>query len=575
MLLKRWIIAPPAPADHLHRFRGVSPVLAQVLVNRGFDDPQAAYNFLYSKDVTHNPFDLIDMNKAVGRIRQAIRQSEPIAVYGDFDADGVTSTTLLIEALRRMGSTVEPYIPHRIDEGYGLNSPALQALARKGVRLVITVDCGIRSVQEVEDGKTAGLDIIITDHHSLGPELPDAYAVVNPKRGGYPEEMLAGVGVAFKLVQALLMAERKNNGRSNGQGRFPIEELFDLVAIGTVADLMPLNRIENRVLVRRGLEMLRQARRPGVRALLDVAGVNPAEVSTATIGFVLGPRINAAGRLDDAMLAYNLLSAPDIEEARKWAVRLQELNIQRQDITRVAQDAIRQKLETQKDDGPLIFASDASFEPGIVGLVAGRLVEEYFLPAIVMEEGETESRASCRSIPQFDITDALDKCADLLVRHGGHALAAGFTVVNQNIPMLRERLTKIASTALSGQSLAPTLDIDCVVDIHSLSADMVQEIELLEPCGHSNSSPVFMVRNAHVAEHRTVGKDNRHLKLKISRTSQPPLDAIGFGLGDWAGKMPERIDFAFQLEINAWNGRQYLQANLQDIRPANDEALTQ
>ena len=412
---KRWLIAPPASPEYLRRYQGVSPTLAQILINRGFDDPQDAQRFLYSKDITHNPFDLLDMNKAVGRIRQAIKGREPIAVYGDFDADGVTATTLLVQALRTMGGDAIPYIPHRIDEGYGLNSPALESLARDGIQLVITVDCGIRSVEEVEDGKAVGLDIIVTDHHSLGPEIPEAYATINPKRGQYPEDMLAGVGVAFKLVQALIMANRKNGGRRNGHREPSLEDLFDLVAIGTVADLMPLNRVENRVLVRRGLEVLKRAKRPGIRALLEVAGITPEQVTTSTIGYALGPRINAAGRLDDAILAYNLLSAPDMTEAAKWATTLQELNTRRQDITRAAQNTIHEQLEEEdRDDLPLIFASHASFEPGIVGLVAGRLTEEFFRPSVVMEEGETESRASCRSIPQFDITSALDQCADLL-----------------------------------------------------------------------------------------------------------------------------------------------------------------
>ncbi|GAB4518397.1 MAG: single-stranded-DNA-specific exonuclease RecJ [Anaerolineae bacterium] len=569
-LPKRWVIAPPAPPEHLARYRGMSPLLAQVLINRGFTNPKDANAFLYDKTTTHNPFDLIDMNKAVGRIRQAIKRREPMVVYGDFDADGVTSTTLLVQALRSMHANVRPYIPHRIDEGYGLNSEALLKLAKEGIRLVVTVDCGIRSVQEVEDAKRVGLDIVITDHHSLGPDLPDAYAVVNPKRGKYQEEMLAGVGVAFKLVQALIMAERKQGPAQNGKSGDPMDvsQLLDLVAIGTVADLMPLNRLENRVFVRRGLEMLNKAQRPGVRALLEVSGVQPGSVDTTAIGFALGPRINAAGRLDDAILAYNLLAAPNMTEAQKWAEKLQELNTKRQNITRAAQEAIQEQLELEEqEDIPLIFASHASFEPGIVGLVAGRLTEKFFRPAVVMEQGESESRASCRSIPQFDITSALDQCADLLVRHGGHALAAGFTILNENIPDLRKKLLQLAETSLHGQSLSPTLDVDVEVDVHTLSEEMLEQLTLLEPCGHENDKPVFMARNVHVAECRTVGKDSKHLKLKISRAGRPALDAIGFNLGDWAQSMPERIDIAFQLEINEWQGRQSLQANLQDVRP--------
>jgi len=577
MIGKRWIIANPAPSHELRRFSGIHPVLAQVLINRGYDTPEDAHRFLYAKDFTHNPFDIPDMAKAVGRILKAIETHEPIVVYGDFDADGVTSTTLLVEALKALRAKVTPYIPHRMDEGYGLNSPALLKMVKEGVKLVITVDCGIRSIQEVEDGKIAGLDIIITDHHSLGPELPDAFAVINCKIDGYAEPMLAGVGVTFKLVQALIMKIRekqKTSAKSNGFGKYhgiPLDKLFDLVAIGTVADLMPLNHLENRVLVRRGLEVLNRAERPGVRALLDVSGINPGDITALTIGFALGPRINAAGRLADAKIAYNLLASATLEEAEIWAHKLQSLNLERQEKTRNAQEIIRQQLEGQNNDGPLIFASHDGFEPGIVGLVAGRITEEYFKPSVVMELGENESRASCRSIPQFDITSALDQCSDLLIRHGGHALAAGFTIHNDNIPALRDRLTDMAHHQLSGQVLVPTLEIDAELNIHQLNLDIVDALALLEPCGNGNPKPVFMCRNVHVAECKTVGKDGKHLKLKISRASQPPLDAIGFGLGDWVNKMPDRVDIAFELEMNEWQNKQTLQANLQDIRPVNRE----
>ena len=511
---KRWLLATPLPPEQLHRYKNMSPVLAQVLFNRGFENPQDAYRFLYAKtdNITQNPFSMGGMQNAVGRIRQAIKQNEPIVVYGDFDADGVTSTTLLVQALSILGANVHPYIPHRVDEGYGLNSPALHNLAKKGVKLIITVDCGIRSVEEIEDGKSAGLDMIITDHHSIGPEVPNAFAVVNPKLDSEDNPlMLAGVGVAYMVAKALFIAEQKNGNNKftrsiNGNQReFHPDYLLDLVAIGTVADLMPLNRLENRTLVRRGLDVLNKARRPGIRALLDIIGVNPGKVTAQSIGFGLGPRINAAGRLDSAMIAYKLLSATNIDEAKRWADKLQELNVKRQDITRQAQATIEERLGDHDDSLPLIFASDSSFEPGIVGLVAGRIAEEYFRPAIVMEEGETESRASCRSIPQFDITTALDKCADLLVRHGGHALAAGFTVMNKNIPALRERLMSMAEDTLSGQTLVPTLEIDAELDIHHLNFKLVDELELLQPTGHSNSNPVFMTKNVHVAECRTVG----------------------------------------------------------------------
>jgi single-stranded-DNA-specific exonuclease len=584
-LTKRWLISERASRSQLRRFNGLSPILAQVLINRGFETPQAAWKFLNDRKTTHNPFDMPDMKRAAERILDALAGHEHIVVYGDFDADGVTATALLVEGLTELSqmvhktngtsttSQITPYIPHRIDEGYGLNKDALEHLAAEGADLVITVDCGIRSIQEVEDGKAAGLDIIVTDHHSLGPELPRAYAVINPKREGYKEPMLAGVGVAFKLVQALIMQARDDQRFALPDPLQFHRDLLDLVAIGTVADVMPLDRAENRVLVRRGLSVIQSGKRPGLRALMEVARGQIDKADAMAIGFVIGPRINAAGRLDHAMEAYHLLTARDDETAAHYARILQDLNRKRQDVTRQAQAAISQQLQADSGDLPLIFASDASLSPGIVGLVAGRLTEEYFRPAIVMEEGEEESRASCRSIPQFDITAALDECADLLIRHGGHALAAGFTVHNDNIDRLRHELTERARTALDGQLLKPTLPIDVEIDIEQLSETLAQELTLLEPCGKDNALPVFMCRAVRVESIRTVGTDDKHLKLSLHRSNGPPLDAIGFGLGGWKQKLNshDRIDIAFHLEINEWHGRRNLQANLQDIRHPHDD----
>jgi single-stranded-DNA-specific exonuclease len=281
----------------------------------------------------------------------------------------------------------------------------------------------------------------------------------------------------------------------------------------------------------------------------------------------MGPRINAAGRLGSAMTAYHLLASADPRQAEKLAVELQTLNTKRQDLTREAQDLIRQQIEQEhRQDAPLIFASNPDFQPGIVGLVAGRLTEEFYRPTVVMEQGDIESRASCRSIPQFNITHALDQCADLLVRHGGHAQAAGFTVMNENIPDLITRLTHLAQDSLDGQDLVPTLDLDAEVDVNQLSEALWEELQLLEPTGYMNAAPVFMTRNAYILEWRLVGRDNRHLKFKVARAGRPPLDAIGFGLGEWAAQLPGHVDLAYQLEMNEWNGRRTLQLNIQDIR---------
>jgi single-stranded-DNA-specific exonuclease len=569
MLPKKWNLKPSAPPDVLAQFKGINPVLAQVLYNRELHTPADAARFLLAEVDDRNPFTMKDMHKAVARIRHAIKRRELIVVYGDFDADGVTATTLLVQALRALGAVVQPYIPHRVDEGYGLNSDALLKLARSGCKLVVTVDCGIRSVEEVEDGKAAGLDIIITDHHSIGPVLPAAYAVINPKQEDCPygEDMLAGVGIAYKLAEALLTAAAAM--RQPLAQPLALEDLVDLVAIGTVADLAPMNRHENRALVRQGLAALNAAKRPGLRALLEVARVQPGAVNAQTIGFAIGPRINAAGRLGSAMIAYELLSSSDVLEVARLASELQQLNVQRQELTRAAQAKVRQVLEASQElDAPLIIASDGEFLPGIVGLVAGRLTEEYYRPTVVMEQGETESRGSCRSIPEFDITRALDQCADLLVRHGGHAQAAGFTIRNEHIPVFKTRLMDIAREALDGQTLQPTLEIDAEVDSGHLSMDLAQELVRLEPTGQLNSAPVFMSRRLRVQEFRTVGRSDEHLKLRLMRPNAPPIDAIGFNLGSRANDLAGYVDLAYQLDINDYNGIRSAQLLIQDLRPA-------
>ncbi len=551
------------------------PVLAQVLYNRGQDTPEKAHQFLDGGTGSlHNPFSMNDMPEAVARIRHAIRMGQKIAVYGDFDADGVTSTALLTQALVALGGDVKPYIPHRVDEGYGLNTDALDRLLAERVALVITVDCGIRSVAEVQYAKNIGLDIIVTDHHSVGDVIPPADAVLNPKidarlrltegrKNGYPEDMLAGVGVAYKLAQALLMAEEKQSHRRIG---LRAEDLLDLVALGTVADLAPLDRVENRELVRRGLEVLNLARRPGLYELLQVAGVEPGKITTTSIGYMLGPRINAAGRIDNAMIAYDLLTS-EMPLAGQLAQRLQELNLQRQIMTTQAVEIARARaLSDGTVDLPLIFDAGDEYTSGIVGLVAGRLCEEFYRPAVVVERGEEEARGSCRSIPEFDVTAALDQCADLLVRHGGHAQAAGFTVRLENLPLLRDHLVEQARHALQGRELIPALDVDAEVPFPDLTLGLARELARLEPCGASNTSAVLCTRGLRVEDFRQVGADGKHLRLVLSNGSGS-LTAIAFKQGHWLDYLSRGtyVDAAYHLELNTWNGETRLQLNVQDL----------
>lgn len=567
---KRWQFAPAAPVHFVNALSDLGPVLAQVLYNRGLTTPQAARSFLMGDLPLHDPMQMLGMGKAVGRIRQAIKRKEKIVVYGDFDADGVTSTAVLVTTLRALGGVVEHYIPNRIDEGYGLNTPALLELARRGTKLVVTVDCGIRSVEEVQAGRDAGLDIIVTDHHSIGEIIPPAYAVLNPKQTNcpYPEDMLAGVGIAFKLASALLkvFSEQDRTPPPISQ-----RDLLDLVAVGTVADLAPLARAENRKLVQLGLHELSKARRPGLYKLLEEAGVSPENVTTTTIGFIIGPRLNAAGRLQSATTAYKLLVTEDWQEATELAKELQSLNTRRQEYTLAAYELAREMaLATHNGNGdtpPLIFAAHPEFLPGIVGLVAGRLTEEFYRPSVVVEMGETESHGSCRSIPEFNITAALDRCADLLLRHGGHAQAAGFTVQNENIPVLQQRLAEIAETELSQHDSRPTLIVDADVPMSSLTMDLVSQLQALEPTGTENPEPVFVTRRLRVREARLVGKENNHLKLRVG-DGPFGMDAIAFGQGHWFSDLPPVIDIAYHLQVNEWNDRFTLQMQVLDIHPS-------
>ncbi|MCI0577263.1 MAG: single-stranded-DNA-specific exonuclease RecJ [Chloroflexi bacterium] len=533
-----------------------------MLYNRGLLDLAHIQAFLEGRYLeSTDPFLLTDMDKAVARIKQAIVNDEMVIVYGDFDADGVTATVLLTEALRGLGlqrQQAQPYIPDRVDEGYGLNKEALTAIRGKGAGLVISVDCGIRSVQEVEHANSLGLDMIITDHHSLGQELPPAVAVINPKRpeSAYPEKMLAGVGLAFKLAQALRLAlpERAN---------FDEAELLDLVALGTVADLAPLLG-ENRRLVIEGLKVLNTCRRPGLEALVRVAGLRPGNLTAESIAFALGPRINAAGRLAHAYDAAKLLAVNNQLMADDYARRLNQLNQERQRLTAALS---RQAEEMIEPDAPLLFAADPGFLPGVVGLVASRLAEKHYRPAVVVEQGEAESRGSCRSIPEFHITEALDQVGALLERHGGHALAAGFTIKNEKLLEFKERLTEIAAVELDGRDLSPAVSVDAEVPLADVDWALQGVLGQLEPTGYANATPILMSRNAWVYSHRPVGQDSSHLQLWVG-DGRVKLQAIAFRQGAWAGRLPDRVDLVYTVGVNEWNGRRNLQLMVQDIHPA-------
>jgi single-stranded-DNA-specific exonuclease len=562
---KRWFISPSLTPQAQEALAAFPPILRQLLFNRGYGTDAEARAFLRAEaNFDTSPFQMIGMQAAIGRILYALEQHEPIAIYGDYDVDGVTATALLVQTLKALEADVRGYIPNRFDEGYGLNNEALSALKEDGVGLVITVDCGIRSPDEAAHARSIGLDLIISDHHQPADFLPPAFAVINPKQAGdcYPDKDLAGVGVAYKMAQALL--ERSALG--GRQVDFSVDVLLDLVALGTVADLAPLVG-ENRMLVRKGLQKIRATGRQGLFALANVAEMSIAKTTAVNIGFVLGPRLNAAGRLESALAAFELLTTQDLMLAGQLAQKLDVQNRERQRVTREIQARAEEMALVDDPHAHILFAVHPDFNAGVVGLAASRLVETFYRPAIVGQQSEETTRCSCRSIPEFHITEALDQCADLLVRHGGHAAAAGFTVKNENLPALKERLKLIAAKQLSDQELCPTLVADMEVPLYEMKSEVLKYLDYLQPTGYGNPDAVFVSRNLQVKASRTVGAEAKHLKLTLS-DGRVTFDAIGFRLGNLKENLPARVDVMYTFETNEFNGRTSLQLNLKDLKAA-------
>jgi single-stranded-DNA-specific exonuclease len=539
--------------------------MAQVLLNRGLTSREEAEVFV-RPDYRQlaDPFLMLGMAEATERIQGALAEGERITVYGDFDADGVTGTALLVQALRRMGARVEPYIPQRIEEGYGLNLDAVQQLAEQGTTLLITVDCGISNLEEVAAAQSLGMDVIVTDHHHTPAELPPALAILNPRQPGcpYPFKRLAGVGIAFVLVRGLVKAGVSREGL---RGR----DLLDLVALGTVADVSPLSG-ENRILVAHGLKAIRRTERMGLRALMGVAGVTPTAVGAGTIGFVLGPRLNAAGRLRHAIAACNLMLAETAPEAASLARELDSLNRERQELTAAVLEKARERVLQLPQERKLILLADSEFPAGVVGLVAGKLTEEFHRPTLLIEQGETESRGSARSIPGFHVTHALTECADLLTRFGGHRLAAGFSVPNENIPALETRLLSLADTELDEDALTPTQKIDAEARLNDLSVELARELERLAPFGIENPRPVFLCSGVSVMSSKRVGAERNHLQLHLGKDGLARR-AIAFRLGERQDEFPDgsEIDLVCTLEASTWRGKTRPELKVRDLRPAS------
>jgi single-stranded-DNA-specific exonuclease len=569
----RWTHGPGTTAEavdegaRLAAELGLRAPVGRILWARGQRDAAAAQRFLQPKlDQLPNPFELKAIEPAVARLCQALRQKEKICVYGDYDVDGVTSTVLLVSTLRKLGGAVDYYVPHRLIEGYGLNIDAMGKIAARGTRLLVSADCGVTAVAEVDAAAKLGLDVVVIDHHTASQDLPRAVAILNPHQPGctFPGRELAAVGVAFHLLLALRKRLREQGFFAN-RAEPNLREALDLVALGTIADVVPLTGA-NRVLVTFGLRELSRAERPGIAALKKVAQLE-GDVTAGDVGFKLGPRINAAGRLDDASVGVRLLLTEDLVEARTLAEELDRANAERQDLqSRIAGEAIElaSMLGTPEERRTLVVSAPG-WHVGVVGIVAARLVERFHRPALVLAEESGVAKGSGRSVEGFHLYDALARCSVHLSRFGGHKHAAGMQLPSSSLKAFSEALEAEARTTLDPAQLCPRVRIDAWLAATDVVPELAHELQRLAPFGAGNPEPVFMCKALQASEVRLLpdkrGLGPGHLKLRL--TNQ--LDAIGFGLGALALTPAMSFDAAFQLAIDQWKGIERVQLKLKDL----------
>lgn len=542
---------------------GYAPLAAMVLASRGMEDDHQARAYLDCNAPLLDPFLMTDMDKAAGRVGLAMSRGEKIAVFGDYDVDGITATCLLTDFLRRHGADAVSYIPGRLEEGYGLNPIAIHQLHDEGVKLIVTVDCGITAVSEAELCKKLGIDLVITDHHECKQTLPAAIAVVDPHRpdGGYPHKNLSGVGVAFKLASALC-----------GSQETVLEEYADMVCLGTVADVMPLQG-ENRVFVARGLESLAHTKRPGIAALMAECGCAPEAVSASSIGFMLAPRINAAGRMGQIDLAVELFLTDDPDKAAEAARGLCELNRQRQAVESEIYRQAVSMLPMGKPPEAIVLA-DESWHQGVVGIVASRIAEEYACPTFLICLDGEHGKASSRSHGGFNLFASLSALSPLLESYGGHELAAGFTITRANIPEFRRQICALAAKFYTDDVPRTVLDVDCAVSPELLTLHNVDALQMLEPCGNGCPKPVLMVKNLTIDRISMVG-GGRHMRLRLC-SGHTYLNAIYFSANPQTVSIQpgDLVDVAFTPQVNEFRGTRTVQMNVIDIRPScNAECL--
>ncbi len=539
---------------------GIPPVVASILLKReveSFDE-----YIMPELDKLCDPYLMRDMDKAVARVIRGIEQNETIVIYGDYDVDGITSTAVLTHFLRSRGGQVFYYIPDRLREGYGMNEQAIDHIAASGAGLIITVDCGITAIREVKYAQSLGIDVIVTDHHECKEDIPDAVAVLNPKRNDcdYPFKKLAGIGVIFKLLQGLTIAMKLHM-----QALF--DEYLDIVALGTIADVMPLTG-ENRIIVKKGLAQMEYTANRGIRALIKLAGVEGGRITTGTVGFVLAPRINAAGRIGSPTTAVELLLAVDDKTAEDYAQKLHEENKERQDIEQdILEDAEKMLKENAdyQSDSVLVLAKEG-WHHGIIGIVASKITERFHKPCILISIENGMGKGSGRSIKHFNLFAALTACGEYLVKFGGHELAAGLTVREEHLAEFRKKINQYAEDTLTEEAFIPEIMIDTELPVEYLNLNTVDKFSVMAPYGMGNPSPVFLCRNLRVTSVRTMS-DDKHLRLNLS-DGHFMISVVGFSMGALAKELApqDKVDIVFNLETNVYRGERRMQVLLKDVR---------
>ena len=562
--MKKWLLhnVSPAEVERLSAALKVSPLVASILINRGLGDLARAEMFLNPKLAQlRDPFEIPNIKMGAERVLLAKERGEKVVVYGDYDVDGVTGTAILVHTFKFLGLDVTPYIPHRYGEGYSLSLDSVRKIAALGVKLIVTVDCGIASAKEVAEANRLGLDVVVTDHHNLPLELPLAKAVINPKMisGEHPSKYLAGAGVAFKFAWALLKT-------AGVRDAVFLTSLLDLAALGTLADVVPLTD-ENRILAVGGLSLINERKRVGLKSLAEAASLKD-KITVNNVYFALSPRLNSAGRLEHASHSLELLLTDDPEQAKKLAQGLNKINTRRQDIgVGIKEEVFGQLTPAYVAEHKLIVLSGQGWHPGVIGIIASQAVDAYYRPTVLIGINDGVGRGSARSVDGVNIFALLDSCRDLLLDFGGHEGAAGFSIAVDNIPELQRRLKIKVEELIGPEQLLPTVEIDAELEPAQVSLGLVRDLERLAPFGEANQAPLLLLRGMRLTDRKKVGKGGKHLKARFERDGVN-LETIGFGLGELADTLvfQQRYDLAVNLESNEYNGFESVQLSLSDLR---------